>query len=64
MLCMDGQEVFKFAVRKVPECIHEVARQAGISVSQIDWFLLHQANSRIIRFRGEAPWRFRERGFR
>ena len=48
MLCMDGQEVFKFAVRKVPECIHEVARQAGISVSQIDWFLLHQANSRII----------------
>ncbi len=46
---MDGQEVFKFAVRKVPECIEEVLTAAKISSDEIDWFLLHQANQRIIR---------------
>lgn len=47
-LWMDGQEVFRFAVRKVPECITEVLRQAQLSAGDIDWFLLHQANKRII----------------
>lgn len=47
-LWMDGQEVFKFAVRKVPECIGEVLEKAQISAEEIDWFLLHQANKRII----------------
>lgn len=45
---MNGQEVYKFAVRKVPEIIHEVVEGAGLAVEDIDLFLLHQANYRII----------------
>lgn len=45
---MDGQEVFKFAVTKVPECIHQVVEKAEKTIDDIDLFLLHQANVRII----------------
>lgn len=45
---MDGQEVFKFAVRKVPEIINEVVKKAGLELKDIDLFVLHQANLRII----------------
>lgn len=45
---MDGQEVFKFAVKTVPENILEVTKKAGYDIADIDWFLLHQANIRII----------------
>ena len=45
---MDGQEVFKFAVKKVPECIQEVLTLTGTEKEDIRWYLLHQANSRII----------------
>lgn len=47
-LWMNGQEVFRFAVRKVPECIQEVLERAKLTVEEVDWFLLHQANKRII----------------
>ena len=45
---MNGQEVFKFAVKKVPECIQEVLEMTGTEKEDIRWYLLHQANSRII----------------
>ena len=45
---MDGQGVFKFAVRKVPEIIEEVLEETGNSLEEIDYFILHQANRRII----------------
>lgn len=45
---MDGQDVFKFAVKKVPEVIRELLDQAGYEPEDIDWFVLHQANQRII----------------
>ena len=45
---MDGQGVFKFAVRKVPEIIEEVLAQAQVNLDEIDYFVLHQANRRII----------------
>lgn len=45
---MDGQEVFKFAVTKVPECINEVLTKANLTAEDIDCFILHQANVRII----------------
>ena len=45
---MDGQAVFKFAVRKVPEIIEEVLEKAGTDLKEIDCFVLHQANCRII----------------
>ncbi len=46
---MDGKEVFKFAVSKVPEAIDELLEKTQLDVQQIDYFLLHQANERIVR---------------
>ena len=45
---MDGQEVYRFATRQVPNCIREALKQAKLSVEDIDLFILHQANIRII----------------
>lgn len=45
---MAGQEVYRFAVSKVPECIKAVLDQAGCSDKDIDYFVCHQANERII----------------
>ncbi|MDD3794715.1 MAG: ketoacyl-ACP synthase III [Lachnospiraceae bacterium] len=47
-LRMDGKEVFEFAVKKVPECIREVLKKAEVSIDDVDYFILHQANRRII----------------
>lgn len=47
-LKMDGQEVFKFAVRKVPEMILALTKKNNLLPEDIDWYLLHQANSRIL----------------
>lgn len=46
-LYMDGQEVFKFAVKTVPECINRVLRESGTEIDEIRYFILHQANARI-----------------
>ena len=45
---MDGREVFAFAVRQVPASIQEVLEKTGIGAADIDLFVLHQANKRII----------------
>ena len=45
---MDGQEVYRFATRRVPQCIEEALSDAGLAVPDIDLFILHQANARII----------------
>lgn len=45
---MDGQEVYKFAVSTVPASIHRVLDKAGLTTSDIKYFVLHQANIRII----------------
>lgn len=45
---MDGQAVYKFAVRTVPNVIEETVQKAGLKLDEIDLFLLHQANYRII----------------
>lgn len=45
---MDGQEVYKFAVTTVPESIMKVLDEAGVKPEEIDYFVLHQANVRII----------------
>lgn len=45
---MDGQEVFKFAVKKVPESIKDLLDQSGVAIEEIDYFVLHQANCRIV----------------
>ncbi|MDE7204514.1 MAG: ketoacyl-ACP synthase III, partial [Lachnospiraceae bacterium] len=45
---MDGQEVYKFAIKQVPACIQEALDKAGLMADDVDWFMLHQANVRII----------------
>ena len=45
---MDGQAVFKFAVRQVPLCISELLEKEGLAPEDIDYFILHQANQRIV----------------
>ena len=45
---MDGQAVFKFAVRKVPESIQESLEASGMDSKEINYFVLHQANKRIV----------------
>ncbi|XP_068654398.1 beta-ketoacyl-[acyl-carrier-protein] synthase III, chloroplastic-like isoform X2 [Aristolochia californica] len=45
---MNGQEVFRFAVRCVPQSLEASLGKAGLTSSSIDWLLLHQANQRII----------------
>lgn len=45
---MDGRAVYKFATRQVPDCIAAALSQAGLAVEDVDLFLLHQANERII----------------
>ena len=46
---MDGRPVFKWAVRMVAQSIGEVLEEAHMSLDQIDKFIFHQANLRIIR---------------
>ena len=45
---MDGREVFRFATRQVPDVIVETLNKAGLVPGDIDCYLLHQANLRII----------------
>ena len=47
-MTMDGQEVFKFAVRKVPESVMELLQRTGTKKEDIKYYVLHQANERII----------------
>jgi 3-oxoacyl-[acyl-carrier-protein] synthase-3 len=44
---MDGRELFKFAVTKLPQCARALCREQNVSIHEIDWFLAHQANARI-----------------
>ena len=43
-----ARAVFEFAVSWVPEVIREVLKKAGIEKEEVDFYLLHQANRRII----------------
>lgn len=45
---MAGPEVFRFATRVVAQATHQVLEKAGLSVEDIDLFIPHQANTRII----------------
>ncbi len=47
-ISMNGKEVYRFAVQKVPEVIDKALFEAHLTVDRIDWLILHQANQRII----------------
>jgi 3-oxoacyl-[acyl-carrier-protein] synthase-3 len=48
LLRMQGKEVFKHAVTNISAAIEASALAAGIPISQVDWFVPHQANQRIL----------------
>ncbi len=60
-LRMDGQAVFKFAVRVLSEIAEEVCQDAGIQTGDVDWLIPHQANIRIIEATGKKLGIARER---
>ncbi len=45
---MDGREVFSFAVKQIPLTIEEALKKANLTPENVDLFVLHQANKRII----------------
>ncbi len=47
-ITMNGQEVYKFAVREVPLIIDNLLKKNNYSSENVDWLLLHQANQRIL----------------
>jgi 3-oxoacyl-[acyl-carrier-protein] synthase III len=47
-LRMEGKEVFKHAVTNLAQVIEDIFEQTGLSNADIDWFVPHQANRRII----------------
>ena len=49
VLVMQGKEVFKHAVEKLSSTAYAVLEKAGLSPSDIDWMVPHQANIRIIK---------------
>ncbi|MBO9500812.1 beta-ketoacyl-ACP synthase III [Brevundimonas sp. A19_0] len=52
-LRMLGNQVFRHAVVNIAEAITAAARDAGIEVADVDWFVPHQANQRIIKGVGD-----------
>ena len=47
-LRMQGNQVFRHAVVNISEAIMKAAADAGVQVSDVDWFIPHQANLRIL----------------
>ncbi|MDO5379119.1 MAG: beta-ketoacyl-ACP synthase III [Clostridia bacterium] len=45
---MDGQAVFRFAVSTISSCVQELVRAGGVTLEDVDWFVCHQANERIL----------------
>ncbi len=62
-LQMNGREVYKFAVRCIPKAIEEAVRRANVAIGDVDWFIPHQANIRIIDAAAERLGQPREKFF-
>lgn len=45
---MQGRDVFKFATRVLPECMQALEKESKIALDEVDYFIVHQANERII----------------
>lgn len=52
-LRMAGNQVFRHAVVNIAEAVEAACKAAGIAVSDVDWFVPHQANQRIIKGVGD-----------
>lgn len=47
-ITMNGKEIYRFAVQKVPEVLEKALFRSNLTADQVDWLLLHQANQRIL----------------
>lgn len=47
-ISMEGTKVFKFAVETVPKCMDEILNAHSMTSADVDFFVFHQANARII----------------
>ncbi|MFP6658692.1 MAG: beta-ketoacyl-ACP synthase III [Pirellulales bacterium] len=47
-LYMDGRPVFKWAVRLIETTVHDVLDKANLTIDDVDYLVLHQANARIV----------------
>ncbi|MEM7062920.1 MAG: beta-ketoacyl-ACP synthase III [Cyanobacteria bacterium P01_B01_bin.77] len=47
-ITMNGREVYRFAVSRVPEVLEKTLFHAGLAATDINWLILHQANQRIL----------------
>ena len=47
-LRMQGKEVFRNAVVNISEAVESAAKVAGVPMAEVDWFIPHQANQRIL----------------
>ena len=47
-LTMQGSQVFRHAVVNIAEAVNMAAAHAGVALSEVDWFIPHQANQRIL----------------
>ena len=45
---MQGNQVFRHAVVNIAEAVVAAAEKAGVSLAEVDWFIPHQANQRIL----------------
>lgn len=45
---MQGQEVYRFALNKVPSVVEKLVDENSFDIEDVDWFIFHQANERII----------------
>lgn len=45
---MEGRAVYAFATRTVPETVHQVLEKSGEKIENVDWFIFHQANGRML----------------
>jgi len=52
-LRMAGNQVFRHAVVNIAEAVESACKAAGVEVSEVDWFVPHQANQRIIKGVGD-----------
>ncbi|UWU49061.1 beta-ketoacyl-ACP synthase III [Limnospira platensis] len=47
-ITMNGQDIYRFAVKKVPEVVEKALFHSGLTAADVDWLILHQANQRIL----------------
>ncbi len=56
---MQGNEIFRFAVRSIPKCAAQVLEEADLCTEDVDYIIMHQANLRILQAAAKKlhiPW--------